>query len=217
MPVQVVRSLEEEQWQKLGAPVFAASCAATRLLDVDVESCWSRPRSARWCRLPWSAIPIACAPHCRESRPSRAVRRHHRGAGGAGVVCHPWPFRWQCHPVAEYRLAGRHPGRRAGNPVRCGRRAGRGGGRRALRPASRPPLRTWPGPGAASSSAPPLPPIRWTCSSVATAGSISAPDGSTVEKALINPASSRTPGQVTRVTWATPRRSRFSRTALSSI
>ncbi|WP_439450174.1 helix-turn-helix domain-containing protein [Stenotrophomonas sp. ATs4] len=38
MPVQVVRSLEEEQWQKLGAPVFVRGQLRSyaRLLDVDV-------------------------------------------------------------------------------------------------------------------------------------------------------------------------------------
>ncbi|ENB4169565.1 MULTISPECIES: RodZ domain-containing protein [Stenotrophomonas] len=39
MPVQVVRSLEEEQWQKLGAPVFVRGQLRSyaRLLDVDVS------------------------------------------------------------------------------------------------------------------------------------------------------------------------------------
>ncbi|WP_312002693.1 helix-turn-helix domain-containing protein, partial [Stenotrophomonas sepilia] len=38
MPVQVVKSLEEEQWQKLGAPVFVRGQLRSyaRLLDVDV-------------------------------------------------------------------------------------------------------------------------------------------------------------------------------------
>jgi len=38
MPIQVVRSLEEEQWQKLGAPVFVRGQLRSyaRLLDVDV-------------------------------------------------------------------------------------------------------------------------------------------------------------------------------------
>ncbi len=188
MPVQVVRSLEEEQWQKRRAGVRARPAAATRgFWTWTWESCWSRPRSARWCRLPWSAIPIP-----RVRRIAENLGRRVLYVGITAVLAVPVWFATRGHfdgSATRRRIPPRWTpsSRRAGNPVRCGRRAGRGGGRgeRSGQQAGRHSVRGLAGPGAASALAPAAAAntldMQFSGDSWVDIG----PDGSTVEKALI--------------------------------
>ena len=204
MPVQVVKSLEEEQWQKLGAPVFVRGQLRSyaRLLDVDVGSCWNRPRSARWFRPPWSVIPIpACAPHRREPRPARAV-------GITAVLAVPVWFATRGHfddsatpspnTASLDAIPAAVPVTRP-QPVPTPRpRLTRPPPRPASRP---PPVRGLAGPVPRPA---PAPAAAGNTLEMQFSGDswvdIGGPDGSTVEKALIRSGETRsfTPGQVTR-------------------
>ncbi|KAG1222293.1 hypothetical protein G6F68_020682 [Rhizopus microsporus] len=117
MPGQVVKALEEEQGQQLGAPVFVRGQLRSyaRLLNVDVSQLLEQAQVG-------PVVPPALVSHAHTPRARRIAENLGRRMLYVGITAV-----LARHPVAEHRLAGRDPGRRAGGSVRRGRRAGHPG------------------------------------------------------------------------------------------
>ena len=208
MPIQVVRSLEEEQWQKLGAPVFVRGQLRSyaRLLDVDVGQLLEQAQVG-------PVVPPTLVSHTHTPRARRIAENLGRRVlyvGITAVLAVPVWFATRGHfdgsatpapntasldalpaavPVTP-SAAGIEPS----TPVEV-----------AAAPASKP---------AATPYAASLAPVPRSAPAAAAANTldmqfngdswvdIGGPDGTSVEKALIKSGESRsfTPGQVARVT-----------------
>lgn len=208
MPVQVVRSLEEEQWQKLGAPVFVRGQLRSyaRLLDVDVGELLEQAQVG-------PVVPPTLVSHTHTPRARRIAENLGRRVlyvGITAVLAVPVWFATRGHfdgsatpspntasldaipaavpvtpsaagvePAAVADVASAPASKPAATPYVA-----------SLAPVPRPA----PAPAAANTLDMQFSGDSWV--------DIGGPDGSTVEKALIKSGESRsfTPGQVTRVT-----------------
>ncbi|MFA0923600.1 helix-turn-helix domain-containing protein [Xanthomonas fragariae] len=205
MPAHVVRSLEQEEWQRLGAPVFVRGQLSSyaRLLQVDLESLLQQANIA-------PIEPVKLVSHTHTPRARRILESTTRKAMYVvitGVFAVPVWYATRSHLDGKaaptmVSLDSMPESARAGRP-----------GNAAAQPASAP--REQPAPYIASMT--PVP--RATAEAEATAvsttsgGSLSlsfsgdswvqilAPDGSAVEKALVRAGERRSysPGQVGRV------------------
>lgn len=209
MPVQVVKSLEDEQWQRLGAPVFVRGQLRSyaRLLKVDLDDVLEQSRIG-------AVVPPQLVSHTHTPRARRiaeSLGRRVLYVGITAALAVPVWFATRGHfdgstPVSNTASLDVIP---AAVPVAGGP---------APAPADAPGQDTAPVAAVpASPSAPYLasltPVPRSATASPAPAGAlnlqfngdswvdIAAPDGSTVEKALIKSGEARsfTPGQVGRM------------------
>jgi cytoskeleton protein RodZ len=207
MPVQVVKSLEEEQWQKLGAPVFVRGQLRSyaRLLNVDVSQLLEQaqvgpvvpptlvshthtPRARALPRTSAGACCMSASPRCLAVPVWFATRGHFDGSATRRRAPPRWmrsrqPCQWpRPRPVSSL------PRRRRGE--RAGQQAGSD------------PVRGLAGPGAALGAGAGG---RGNTLDMQFSGDswvdIGGPDGATVEKALIKSGESRSftgpGGQVT--------------------
>ncbi|MBH1593723.1 helix-turn-helix domain-containing protein [Stenotrophomonas maltophilia] len=208
MPVQVVRSLEEEQWQKLGAPVFVRGQLRSyaRLLNVDVSELLEQAQVG-------PVVPPTLVSHTHTPRARRIAEHLGRRVlyvGITAVLAVPVWFATRGHfdggtpsphtasldvipatvPVP--------PAADGAEPVASTETSVASTAKPAATPygASRAPV---PRPAATAAGAGTTLEMQFNGDSWVDIGG---PDGSTVEKALIRSGESRsfTPGQVTRVT-----------------
>ncbi len=208
MPVQVVRSLEEEQWQKLGAPVFVRGQLRSyaRLLNVDVSELLEQAQVG-------PVVPPTLVSHTHTPRARRIAENLGRRVlyvGITAVLAVPVWFATRGHfdggtpspntasldvipatvPVTPAAIGG--------EPVASTETSVASTAKPAATPyvASLAPV---PRPAAAAAGAGTTLEMQFNGDSWVDIGG---PDGSTVEKALIRSGESRsfTPGQVTRVT-----------------
>ncbi|PZS68190.1 RodZ domain-containing protein [Stenotrophomonas maltophilia] len=209
MPVQVVKSLEEEQWQKLGAPVFVRGQLRSyaRLLDVDVSQLLEQAQVG-------PVVPPTLVSHTHTPRARRIAENLGRRVlyvGITAVLAVPVWFATRGHfdgsatpspntasldaipaavPVAP-SAAGVEPAA----PVEV-----------ASAPASKPAATPYVASLSPVPRSAPAAPAAANALEMQFSGDswvdIGGPDGATVEKALIKSGESRsfTPGQVTRVT-----------------
>lgn len=205
MPVQVVKSLEAEQWQKLGAPVFVRGQLRSyaRLLDVDVSELLEQAQVG-------PVVPPTLVSHTHTPRARRIAENLGRRAlyvGITAVLAVPVWFATRGHfdgtsaspntasldvIPAAVPVTPAGPGSAAAVPAEV-----------AVTPASKPAATPYvaslaPVPRAAPAAVANLDMQFSGDSWVDIAG----PDGGSVEKALIKAGESRsfTPGQVARVT-----------------
>lgn len=206
MPVQVVKSLEQEQWQKLGAPVFVRGQLRSyaRLLGVDVSELLEQAQVG-------PVVPPTLVSHTHTPRARRIAENLGRRAlyvGITAVLAVPVWFATRGHfdgPSAAPNTASLDvipaavpvtpagPGSAAATPAEA-----------VAAPAAKP---------AATPYVASLAPVPRPAPAVSAANldmqfsgdswvDIAGPDGATVEKALIKAGETRsfTPGQVARVT-----------------
>ncbi|WP_414611431.1 helix-turn-helix domain-containing protein [Stenotrophomonas muris] len=209
MPVQVVKSLEEEQWQKLGAPVFVRGQLRSyaRLLDVDVGQLLEQAQVG-------PVVPPTLVSHTHTPRARRIAENLGRRVlyvGITAVLAVPVWFATRGHfdgsaaPSPSTASLDVIPAAVPVTPSTAGAEAV-APAEAATAPASKP---------AATPYVASLAPVPRPAPAPAAAGNalemqfsgdswvdIGGPDGSTVEKALIRSGETRsfTPGQVTRVT-----------------
>ena len=205
MPVQVVKSLEQEQWQKLGAPVFVRGQLRSyaRLLGVDVSELLEQAQVG-------PVVPPTLVSHTHTPRARRIAENLGRRAlyvGITAVLAVPVWFATRGHfdgttpspstasldvIPAAVPVTPAGPGSAAAAPAEV-----------AAAPVAKPTATPYvaslaPVPRAAPAPAANLD-MQFSGDSWVDIGG---PDGATVEKALIKSGESRsfTPGQVTRVT-----------------
>ncbi|MGQ5244360.1 helix-turn-helix domain-containing protein [Xanthomonas arboricola] len=204
MPVRVVRSLEQEEWQRLGAPVFVRGQLRSyaRLLHVDLERLLQQAAIA-------PIEPVKLVSHTHTPRARRILESTARKAMYVvitGVFAVPvWyatrsHLDGKAHSTVSLDSMPEAPG--TGTPANA-----------ATQPASAP--REQPAPYIASMTPVPraTPEVQTPAVSAASSGSLSlsfsgdswvqilAPDGSAVEKALVRAGERRSysPGQVGRI------------------
>nr|WP_153855232.1 RodZ domain-containing protein [Stenotrophomonas maltophilia] len=209
MPVQVVRSLEEEQWQKLGAPVFVRGQLRSyaRLLNVDVGQLLEQAQVG-------PVVPPTLVSHTHTPRARRIAENLGRRmlyVGITAVLAVPVWFATRGHfdgsatPSPSTASLDAIPAAVPVTPSAAGVEPAAPADV-ASAPASKP---------AATPYVASLAPVPRSAPAPAAVGNtlemqfsgdswvdIGGPDGATVEKALIKSGESRsfTPGQVTRVT-----------------
>jgi len=202
MPVQVVRSLEEEQWQRLGAPVFVRGQLRSyaRLLKVDINDLLEQAHIG-------PVVPPQLVSHTHTPRARRIAESLGRRAlyvGITAVLAVPVWFATRGHfdGTANTPNTASLDVIPAAVPVAGG----------DTPPAAPPPVSSEP-PKPAAPYLASLTPVPRPASTAAPAGAltlqfkgdswvdIAAPDGTTVEKALVKSGETRsfTPGQVARM------------------
>ncbi|MCR1006135.1 MAG: DUF4115 domain-containing protein, partial [Stenotrophomonas maltophilia] len=209
MPVQVVRSLEEEQWQKLGAPVFVRGQLRSyaRLLDVDVGELLEQAQVG-------PVVPPTLVSHTHTPRARRIAENLGRRVlyvGITAVLAVPVWFATRGHfdgsatPSPNTASLDAIPAAVPVTPSAAGVEPAAVADV-ASAPASKPAATPYvaslapvPRPAPAPAAAANTLDMQFSGDSWVDIGG---PDGSTVEKALIKSGESRsfTPGQVTRVT-----------------
>nr|WP_216653333.1 RodZ domain-containing protein [Stenotrophomonas maltophilia] len=208
MPVQVVKSLEEEQWQKLGAPVFVRGQLRSyaRLLDVDVGELLEQAQVG-------PVVPPTLVSHTHTPRARRIAENLGRRVlyvGITAVLAVPVWFATRGHfdgsatPSPSTASLDVIPAAVPVTPSTTGSETA-APAEATTAPASKPAAT----PYVASLAPVPRPapaPAAGNALEMQFSGDswvdIGGPDGSTVEKALIKSGETRsfTPGQVTRVT-----------------
>ncbi|MBB5860449.1 helix-turn-helix domain-containing protein [Xanthomonas arboricola] len=204
MPAHVVRSLEQEDWQRLGAPVFVRGQLRSyaRLLHVDLEPLLQQAAIA-------PIEPVKLVSHTHTPRARRILESTARKAMYVvitGVFAVPVWYATRSHldgkAPSTVSLDSMPEAPRTGTPANA-----------ATQPASAP--REQPAPYIASMTPVPraTPEVETAAASAASGGSLSlsfsgdswvqilAPDGSAVEKALVRAGERRSysPGQVGRI------------------
>lgn len=208
MPIQVVRSLEEEQWQKLGAPVFVRGQLRSyaRLLDVDVGQLLEQAQVG-------PVVPPTLVSHTHTPRARRIAENLGRRVlyvGITAVLAVPVWFATRGHfdgsatPAPNTASLDALPAAVPVTPSAAG-----------IEPS--PPVEVAAAPASKPAATPyvaSLAPVPRSAPAAAAANTldmqfngdswvdIGGPDGTSVEKALIKSGESRsfTPGQVARVT-----------------
>lgn len=209
MPVQVVKSLEEEKWQKLGAPVFVRGQLRSyaRLLNVDVSQLLEQAQVG-------PVVPPTLVSHTHTPRARRIAENLGRRVlyvGITAVLAVPVWFATRGHfdntaPAPSTASLDAIPAAVPVTPSAAGVEPAASAEVASTAPASKP---------AATPYVASLAPVPRPAPAAAAAGNtlemqfsgdswvdIGGPDGATVEKALIKSGESRsfTPGQVSRVT-----------------
>nr|WP_219627752.1 RodZ domain-containing protein [Stenotrophomonas maltophilia] len=208
MPVQVVKSLEEEQWQKLGAPVFVRGQLRSyaRLLNVDVSQLLEQAQVG-------PVVPPTLVSHTHTPRARRIAENLGRRmlyVGITAVLAVPVWFATRGHfdgsatPSPSTASLDAIPAAVPVTPSAAGVDAAAPAD--ATAPAAKPAATPYVASLAPVPRSTPAPAAAANTLEMQFSGDswvdIGGPDGTTVEKALIKSGESRsfTPGQVARVT-----------------